>query len=1738
MKNPVKIWKELKEIYQKYIDSGFPLSEKVLSLERRHLLDHSAAICQPPIIEFVPKYNEDCTLLEFCIATKVDHDFAAFSNTGLFPSFSGKERKLYSHQRESLANALIDRKHIVVTTGTGSGKTECFLLPVVHDLIKESKRWDKDRKRAVRTLILYPLNALAEDQMVRMRRSLNSHRVDFSGSRDWLDQNRKGNRFYFGRYTGMTPGKGKRGVSVEYNVEKKALIDSWTSAKEKFELSNPDMLDHVVCMEDGSAEMWDRWSMQDNPPDILITNYSMLNIMLTREREASIFKQTKEWLAQSPDNIFHLVVDELHAYRGTSGTEVAYLIRCFLDAIGLTSDCSQLQILASSASLPDNEKSYEYLRDFFGFNDLSLSRVSIIRSKESELQPLLGTNLPFNELDRISYELNDIESDKIEDYLLRRLNANNFHELIERWEVDNRIRHLIHENENKRAFQFPFLANYLFGTNENAGNAMEVLLIILNYAKDNSGLPTMPMRAHYFFKNLDGLWACSNPQCSQVADNHKWDGRNIGKLYRMPKSICNCGSRIFEVSICKSCGEVFLGGFLMQIGRDFLLVSDRDLAGKDAQYCSIWPNSYVDDSEDDEYYENDAPKWSYNYFDHLTGVVSKKRGETAIYWSNPGESQMHPCDCPKCGAEGKNVGRDLVVPIGKHITGVQKVNQLMADALIRTMKSQGQSDAKLVLFSDSRQAAAKLSAGIELDHYRDVLRQIIIRSLNGEDNNKLLLRSYRTDAGSLNKEEKEIVSRLSNEDYYSRFIFKILKERDGLLDKQGVEELDQFFLSDGIKVEKIESEVWNELAKLGINPAGPYPSYFSSENVNWSELFRWEGNTVQLVDSFGRSKRLFEGIMNKCRTEQMITLFAHKKKSFEALKVGFISLNLKTNDELFNQFVDVCIRLLGENWRIQGYESKYRREGFPRPILKYAKKVFGDINKPGKRPNLDRLRKVLQEMDVISKDEMVLTGKRLYFRKSVPGDKVWECERCHTIHLHPSCKRCTNCLNELNNVYLLTSAALNDPDDYYMYIATTADPFRLHCEELTGQTSRDKSIQRQRNFQGIFTGDENKVVDEIDLLSVTTTMEAGVDIGSLSAVMMGNVPPQRFNYQQRVGRAGRRGQSLSIALTIAKMNSHDQTHYFQTERMVSATPSSPYIEIRSSEIAERMIVKQILYKAFKSLDIPASFNDNVHGQFGSGAMWYKNRSSVEKWIRENSLEIERIVKSITRKGLNKTNEEITTYIQEDLLLRIDDVVARTREFPQKELSEKLANAGYLPMFGFPTKVRYFYHKRPDSLPPESAVSRELDLAISMFAPGSEIVKDKQVFTSVGFVHYELSKGQRPEEEYGLNELEISVKSCKKCGFTTTKDENYEECPICDSNLELITACSPLGFCVDYEADEKDFNGRFDWRPIKMDVNLDTRSELISQPSVGNLSILVNTVPQKGLVHYVNSNNGKFFNVGRLQGTKQYGVLDSFDDNRKAQIRIVSPKKYALIASKTTGVLALGLKYTRFEVDLDPLRDDFTGDLVKAAFRSWGYLLRKAICSYLEIEANEIDVGFHVNEGKEGEVFLVERLENGAGYCTHLSGIRDINIPNEALIKPLLIGGEIYNLLNSEKHGSECSHSCYDCIRDFNNQHYHSKLNWRLGLDLATLAGDSSAEIGFNKDYWKTHFEDTVSQLSIRMKCKTKIIEPGIAVLYSESFNYLITHPFWSKSYVESLVARIDKKLNPLNIYEAIRKSKL
>lgn len=492
MNNAFEIWNELRSIYLKYIDTGLPIKYKKLEEERKALLLEPDALCKLPIMELVPRYRPYATMEQTMEQLSLDISFANFSSRGLFPDLGGVKQQIYKHQFQSIKAALVDRKHIIATTGTGSGKTECFLFPLLYDVFQEKSK-KPSATPAVRGLILYPLNALAEDQMRRLRKSLSSEEVI-----DYLNDNHSGARLTFGRYTGLTPVSGSKNPNNERKLkqEKLSMIKDWEVAKKQAEKENDrDYLFDITNMDDGvNAELWDRWTMQATPPDILITNYSMLNIMLMRKHEEGIFEATRQWLAEDQHNIFHLVIDELHSYRGTSGTEVAYLIRMLLSRLGITPDSPQIQFLCSSASMQKSDRTEKFVTGFFGLpRNQYDEKFTIIEGESIQITQI------DSKLDQVTYGS-----------ITQSTSAEAINELFVRDEVMSRLQqHMPHAVESDK------LAIHLFGSfNETTFRALEGLFIGLSKITGDRGNVVQPVRAHYFFRNLEGLWACSNPDCT------------------------------------------------------------------------------------------------------------------------------------------------------------------------------------------------------------------------------------------------------------------------------------------------------------------------------------------------------------------------------------------------------------------------------------------------------------------------------------------------------------------------------------------------------------------------------------------------------------------------------------------------------------------------------------------------------------------------------------------------------------------------------------------------------------------------------------------------------------------------------------------------------------------------------------------------------------------------------------------------------------------------------------------------------------------------------------------------------------------------------------------------------------------------------------------------------------------------------------------------------------------------
>ena len=601
MNNPIRLFENLRDMYLRYLESPFDIRYSDLVTERRQLLDQDGRIYRYPLIEPILPYRSSNQSFEQAVQsllggnwqTNEITDVADFISQGLFPP----DRMLHQHQRDMFEKVVVNGMDTVVTTGTGSGKTECFLLPIVTSIVRESVSWPapgprvpqwnwwqhytfrgrrrkwtprvpqrehETRSAAVRALILYPLNALIEDQLIRLREALDS-----SQSRSWLQTHRCGNQIYFGRYTGRTPISGDRTTS---NTGR--LRDELRSIDQDANAVAGTQAERFFQRMDG-AEMWSRWDMQDAPPDILITNYSMLNVMLMRTIEADIFNQTREWLSDSPEHIFYLVVDELHAYRGTPGTEVAYLLRAMLDRLGLAPNSDQLRIISSSASLESSVQGPEYLEQFFGrdrnrFHVIGGSSYVVPPSPTSRtaLAPHAAAFEVFHQ--QIARAGTSSLAQPTNALLTAIGVPTQSPEITPQQGLDVALNHIGAPDAFRMACTEGYrtvprtpqeLAPVLFPNTspQQASTALDGLLTALSHARDVDGLSPLPTRVHLMLRNLQGLWACTTPECNQIParTNHC----PTGALHYVPTLTCQCGSRILELLYCESCGEIFFGGY-------------------------------------------------------------------------------------------------------------------------------------------------------------------------------------------------------------------------------------------------------------------------------------------------------------------------------------------------------------------------------------------------------------------------------------------------------------------------------------------------------------------------------------------------------------------------------------------------------------------------------------------------------------------------------------------------------------------------------------------------------------------------------------------------------------------------------------------------------------------------------------------------------------------------------------------------------------------------------------------------------------------------------------------------------------------------------------------------------------------------------------------------------------------------------------------------------------------------
>jgi rubrerythrin len=1038
-----------------------------------------------------------------------------------------------------------------------------------------------------------------------------------------------------------------------------------------------------------------------------------------------------------------------------------------------------------------------------------------------------------------------------------------------------------------------------------------------------------------------------------------------------------------------------------------------------------------------------------------------------------------------------------------------------------------------------------LSAGIELDHYRDVLRQVILDSFDSNYNAfEYLIKWRKRIIKNYNDVPEEIRKYIRSNGYLNTTRVAIRDELDDQLTQDEVLNLNAILSSINPTLETIMSSSMKSLENSGINPAGPYPRYTyinPNDKINkWYDCIDFSNNSFVVTNDPLRNN-FMSRMTSACKLEIIRIMLGSPKRSFESIGLGHFQVQVQdVIPEVSSEFLDSTLRILGEANRI--YTDTSDIEGsLPRRLWNYIRAVMHKTMRVKQVLDLVKQR-YIKEKILCSNTDLRITGKNIVFIPAKEGDNVWICPVCNTRHLHHSDGICTYCFSDLP----VLPEKLSMEKTYYTK-ARCID--KLHCEELTGQTNTKDALDRQRLFQDIFYENENEKIDNIEILSVTTTMEAGVDIGPLSAVMMGNVPPQRFNYQQRVGRTGRRNNPLSIALTVSRANSHDQMHYANPERIVSGDPLPPYLDFSSIEIFKRIAYKEILRTAFIECSISTNQNDSVHGQFGYVSDWPKNKPIISTWLQQHKAIVSDYSYLIGRfeDENNKCKKiKVLESISKEIINNIDLTLADPN-FNQLYLSEKLAAGGRLPMFGFPTQIRNLYESWPKWLPAENVTDRHMDLALTTFAPGSEIVKDKKVFTSVGFIDFELRNG-RIETINGLSKYAgKALYQCPECWYTAVnEDKNLNECPICghlfDANKSEICydICSPKGYCVDFSKIPDDFDGNFNWNPIKINSRLDseiTHEIKLKTVDGKNIKLGNNIVPEKGVVRTINTNNGELFTV---RNTSENGwVVPDLVKNSGIQLQRTD-RQIALVTTKITGIIILALDNKNESICINPLFESEIEEirkarpqLIKSAFLSWGELVRRSVSDYLDIRNNELSVDYSIRRDNKNtipypSIYMMEQLENGAGYTDYLASLT-ADKKNKVFIEPLLKNGNIYNFL-TEKHQNQCDTSCYDCLCDYYNQQKHILLNWRLGLDIASLSDNDS--------YLPTYTSENSYWRSILLKIETIIKKnsPNTDLVKEDIFWYtqlennikIIYHPLWADDYITEISKRISPQINNIH----------
>lgn len=1651
----------------------------------KELLSHDEPLLAPPVFQTIFPWKEsNHSFLEHASKLHIlKEDFVRALDSIPDKEYSFPlNRKPYAHQTESWNSLLNKKKTIVVTSGTGSGKTECFMIPVLQDLYTRRK---EGHSEGIQAIFIYPLNALMKNQQKRIDawcRALNP-------------------RITYAIYNGDTLDSISKGKSYQ--------------------------------IEEAYPQLISRDQIRNNPPQILFTNPTMLNYMLVRPEDQPILQSSKGTLRW-------ILLDEAHTYSGSSAAELSLQIRRILDAFDVEAEDINFALTSATMGNPHDPKSKDMLKDFVSqITGKGKENISVIDGER--VIPNLNEEIALRELDEINNAFDAKAT--IEDIkgLRKKLNREPaisikdieraFNKTMSREIALKLVNQLgsktkgLHSNgtdgallptrihlfvrsirgmyactnpkcksHKKSKLSIGALTSYqntvcpvckkpllevatcphcgglvLIGEQSNeqkesfrlVANTINLVDGIFDYISDDEIIADNEKEKPYNSHYTAHILAKETNPCprnntsktiyeidterdrliikSQISDNSLIECYVQSQPWRLVCPHCGGNLKLEKLNYFRA-SSTFLGRLLAPIVLENAEPSkdktDIDLLYEGRKYITF-TDSRQNTAKSAMALNQDVERnW-------IRSAIYHKLSELRLINFNP--------------HGGLSPDEESTYKTLKSMTIRPSMLQTLLDNLEEKRKGQEYPQPNPVTWDNLERSLEKSENLRRM--YKHLGEARIGGGAQGQDNNPLnYLRALFIDQFGWIPKRSNSLETMG----LVKLVYPPLKNArvPQQLEKRGFFDDDwQSFLKicldyyiRGNRHYVISDSFKQFLTQT--NFTAPIYASFSKVHLGNKEVHKW------ITVTLSKNRKVLE------RQNRLVLLLC-------------AALGINSTSEMSQENIDLINGLLQEAWKfltqhvLEMTDTEY--QGYKLDLMDKDKVCLQIIDTayicPVDNVPIDTIfRGYSPRMDgYISKANFerykIKDSKLIYPYFPYPMRN----KNIEGVYTKVSDEEIYGWINEKWEE-IRKRGALN---------SLIVNIFMLRPIFIAGEHSG----QQQRQILDKYEDEFNK--GHLNILSCSTTMEMGVDLSGISEVVMNDVPPKPANYLQRAGRAGRRGETKALALTFCAPNPIGMSAWNHPGWSISHITEMPIVKLDSSQIVQRQVNSLIFAKYVTSLGgirIKSTIEDFFDGEISICDKFCDTIDNVindkgnTDWNKDYSrLVYDTVMSHVSFKDaayLCKKSILLTKEIYKQRISALDKIIEDTENnrqlnavinrkkiFAHTALITWLAENNFLPSAGIPTGLVEF-------IPDLSHVNKErtkmptmhLSQAISAYAPGNKIVINEWCYRSAGII----MKTQFDDTKKNV------IQYCTHCHYTTiVYGKPYNECPVChragtmqglkDMSIgtnKFTEIIEPAGFSVDWSSKPTRVLKSISSMNLVQPILLEMEPWIEEDNSAIRFKMRRSTT--KSEILFYNKGYGYGYALcpycGRMEA--EYNFAGIINDKQPLNLHrhLIAGKEcqgndnYGINIRRN--VLLVGRYQTDF-VEIKFYDNDHYEIKDPSTLYSIGTILSRKLTEILGINEGEIDFGYNVSYDS---IFIYDTALGGSGYSPLLFDYKE------------LVFQEAYKALKN----CDCEKACTNCLIDKNTQWYvnyldrHKALKWleseveshNVSVDIKSIYNDA------------------------------------------------------------------------------------